>query len=127
MFKLIFKGLAHHSGEISGLIGKAGVAIGSAAILEYLVIVLAVLNVFKGVLILFGLALWRAKWGALSEEVARVTAFGAGAYTLFDWTSWEITVMRVVSALLLGSIFTVLYTFLRAWLSPAGEKHVSSG
>ena len=112
----IFKGLALYWDEIARLLATAG---GTGALLEYLVIVLAVLNIFKGPIILIGLALWRAKWGVISEPVARGGAFAAGVFTLFDWTDWGITLPRVLAAALLGGIFIKLYMLLLAQLQDA--------
>jgi len=113
MSGIFFKGLALYWDEIARLMATAG---GAGAILEYLVIVLAVLNVFKGPIILIGLALWRAKWGVISEQVARSGAFAAGVFTLFDWTDWSITLPRVLAAALLGGVFLKLYMMLLAQL-----------
>lgn len=109
----IFKGLILYFDDIARLVATAG---GAGAILEYLVIVLAVLNIFKGPIILFGLALWRAKWGLISDPVARGGAFAAGVFTLFDWTDWSITLPRVLAAALLGGTFVKLYMMLLAQL-----------
>jgi hypothetical protein len=113
MISAIFKGLAVYLDDIARLIATAG---GAGAVLEYLVIVLAVLNVLKGPVILLGLALWRIKWGMISEELARAGAFAAGAFTLFDWTAWEVTIPRVIAAIFVGGIFIKLYIVLLARL-----------
>jgi hypothetical protein len=115
----IFKGLTAYYDDILRMLASAG---GAGAILEYLVIVLAVLNVFKGPIILIGIALWRHKWGVLTEELARAGAFAAGVYTVFDWTDWSLTVPRVIAAVLMGGIFMQAYRVLLARLggAPAG-------
>ena len=113
----IFKGLALYFDDIARMLAAAG---GTGAILEYLVIVLAVLNVFKGPIILIGLALWRAKWGLVSEQIGRGGAFAAGIFTLFDWTDWSITIPRVLAALFVGGIFLKLYMLLSSRLEEHG-------
>jgi hypothetical protein len=83
----IFKGLAGFFDELAALAMGTG---GGIAVLEFLLIILAFLNVFKGPLVLLALILWRVKWGTLSDTVGRAGAFVAGFITLYDWTEWSL-------------------------------------
>ena len=105
----LFRGLAHHFDEIGVAIAKVG---GAAAVLEFLVVILAVVNAFKGPLILLALVVWRLKWGTISNDVARVGAFCAGVFTLFDWTAWEFSIVRILAALFVGIVFYQGYNHL---------------
>lgn len=116
----IFRGLLHHFDDIGVAIAKVG---GAGAFLEFLVVILAMVNAFKGPVILVGLLVWRLKWGTISNDVARIGAFCAGVFTLFDWTVWEFSIVRVLAALFVGVVFLQSYTFMIRHIDGAGPAH----
>lgn len=105
----IFKGLAMHFDELFAIAASAG---GAGALLEYLIVILVFFNIFKGPIALAGLALWRVKWGSISDQFGRIGAFIAGVFTLFDWTSWDLDIVRVLASLTVGYLFMQGYTIL---------------
>lgn len=85
---------------------------GATALLELLLILGVMLNMLKGPLLIVGLALWRAKWGTVSQKFGRIGAAVAGFYTWFDWNSFEFTIDNLLLAALAAWVSVVIYDYL---------------